>query len=679
MSCHLFKLSIFILPSTNGKMKKTVLIFFLHFLFTLIIFSQPSRRNLQPTDIYKIKAVGEGQISPDGKWVAYTVTTIDSAKDRRNTDIWMTSWDGNETIQLTNSPDGESNPKWSPDNKYLSFTSSREGSSNQIYLLNRMGGEAQRLTSVKGELNDYAWSPDATTLLLTMKDAKDTASKMNKPMVINRYQFKQDVEGYRYDTRKTHLYLFTIKDKKLDTLTRGNFDESNARWNPAGTQIAFVSNHSPDPDKNENTDIFIIDAKPGSAEKQMTSWKGYDTNPQWSPDGTKISYHRSSTDDNFIMYDQSILAVLNVKEGTSTLISKSLDRPISFHRWSKDTNSIAVIIADDGIRRLASYNLSTGTLTPIQAGNKVFQSIERHPDGHWLASVSDPVNPTELYTLEKNNLKKITRTNEEFTNQIQFATVEKVSSKSKDGNIVSNLLFTPPGQTKSNLPSVFFIHGGPVAQDEFSFDITRQILAAQGYAVVAVNYRGSSGRGLDYCKSIFADWGNKEVLDIQGAANHLITQKIIDSTRMGIGGWSYGGILTDYTIAKDTRFKSAVSGAGSAMQLSLYGVDQYILQFDNELGQPWKDNNYQKYLKLSYPFLNADKIKTPTLFMTGEKDFNVPAVGSEQMYQALKSIGTPTELIIYPGQFHGITVPSYQVDRLNRYIGWFDKYLKLKS
>ena len=153
------------------------------------------------------------------------------------------------------------------------------------------------------------------------------------------------------------------------------------------------------------------------------------------------------------------------------------------------------------------------------------------------------------------------------------------------------------------------------------------------------------------------DRGNKEVLDIQGAANHLISQKIIDSTKMGIGGWSYGGILTDYTIAKDTRFKSAVSGAGSAMQLSLYGVDQYILQFDNELGQPWKDNNYQKYLKLSYPFLNADKIKTPTLFMTGEKDFNVPAVGSEQMYQALKSIGTPTELIIYPGQFHGITVP----------------------
>jgi dipeptidyl aminopeptidase/acylaminoacyl peptidase len=169
------------------------------------------------------------------------------------------------------------------------------------------------------------------------------------------------------------------------------------------------------------------------------------------------------------------------------------------------------------------------------------------------------------------------------------------------------------------------------------------------------------------------------VLDIQGAADYLINKDIVDGNRMGIGGWSYGGILTDYSIAKDTRFKAAVSGAGSALQLSLYGVDQYILQFDNEIGQPWKDKNYEKYLKLSYPFLNADKIKTPTLFMTGEKDFNVPAVGSEQMYQALRSIGTPTGLIVYPGQFHGITVPSFQKDRLERYVQWFDKFLKARA
>lgn len=659
-------------------MKKYICTYFFFLTVFTFLYSQ-SKRPVIPADLYKIKAVSDGQISPDGKWIAYTITTIDSAKDKRNTDVWMSSEEGNESIQLTNSPDGESNPKWSPDNKYISFVSSREGGTSQIFLLNRMGGEAQKLTSLKSDLLDYSWSPDSKKLLLTLKDSEDTTGKKrNKPMVINRYQFKQDVEGYRYDTRKNHLYLFDVKDKKLDTLTQGNYNESGAQWSPDGSKIVFVSNRTEDPDKNQNSDLYVINAQAGAKENQLTTWKGSDSNPRWSPDGTMISYLRSTSDENYFMYDQSLLAVIPAIGGAPKLLSKSLDRPISHHKWDKNGN-IAVSISDDCMRRMASYNVATGALTSISTGERTIQSFDLHPSGYWIGTISDPATPAEIFSIKGNTLNKITKVNDEFINQIEWANVEKVVSKSKDGAIVSNLLYTKTNASKTNLPALFYIHGGPVAQDEFNFDITRQILAAQGYAVVAVNYRGSNGRGLEYCKAIYADWGNKEVLDIQGAANHLIANKIIDSTRMGIGGWSYGGILTDYTIAKDTRFKSAVSGAGSALQLSLYGVDQYILQLDNELGQPWKDNNYQKYLKLSYPFLNADKIKTPTLFMTGEKDFNVPAVGSEQMYQALRSIGTPTELIVYPGQYHGITVPSYQVDRLNRYIGWFDKYLKLKS
>ena len=191
--------------------------------------------------------------------------------------------------------------------------------------------------------------------------------------------------------------------------------------------------------------------------------------------------------------------------------------------------------------------------------------------------------------------------------------------------------------------------------------------------------RGSSGRGLAYTRAIEGDWGNKEVLDILGAADQLTRSGIVDPENMGIGGWSYGGILTNYTIASDTRFKAACSGAGSALQLSLVGVDQYITQFENEIGLPWKDKNLDKYLKLSYPYLKADRIKTPTLFLTGEKDFNVPAIGSEQMYQALKILGVPTELIVYPGQFHGLTNPAFVRDRLERYAAWFGRYLKKKS
>jgi dipeptidyl aminopeptidase/acylaminoacyl peptidase len=224
------------------------------------------------------------------------------------------------------------------------------------------------------------------------------------------------------------------------------------------------------------------------------------------------------------------------------------------------------------------------------------------------------------------------------------------------------------------LPLILYIHGGPVGQDDYAFDLARQMLAGAGYAVAAVNYRGSNGRGLQYSKAIAADWGNKEVLDLHGAVDYLVKSGIADPARLGVGGWSYGGILTDYLITSDTRFKAAISGAGTGFTLSLYGVDQYITQYQNEIGPPWK--SIDKYLKISYPLLKADKIKTPTLFLVGEKDFNVPSAGSEQMYQALRTLGVPTELIIYPGQFHGLTVPSYQKDRYERYLAWYGKYLK---
>jgi dipeptidyl aminopeptidase/acylaminoacyl peptidase len=223
-------------------------------------------------------------------------------------------------------------------------------------------------------------------------------------------------------------------------------------------------------------------------------------------------------------------------------------------------------------------------------------------------------------------------------------------------------------------PLLLVIHGGPNGQDQHAFSFDREFYAANGYVVLAVNYRGSAARGAVYQKAIFGDWGNKEVVDLLGAVDASVAAGIADPNRLGLGGWSYGGILTDYTIATDQRFKAAVSGAGSALQLSMYGSDQYITQYENEIGLPWKSRDL--WLKISYPFFQADKITTPTLFMGGQADFNVPIIGGEQMYQALKSLGVDTQLVIYPGQFHGLTTPSYQRDRLERYLAWFNKYLK---
>lgn len=643
--------------------------------FTVTLTAQ-TKRNLQPSDVYRTQTVSGGQISPDGNWFLYSISSIDSAKDNRKTDLWMMSWDGNTNLQLTYTPEGEGNPRWSPDGKFISFITARNGGTSQVYVLNRQGGEAYALTNVKGELQTYEWSPDGSKLALIIKDAEDTSKqKKMEPWVIDRYHFKQDVAGYLYDKRKSHLYLYDVKEKKLDTLTRGNYNERTIKWSPDGTQIAFVSNRTEDPDKNSNDDIYIIEAKKGAAIRALTTWKGSDENPEWSPDGKSIVYERSSSEDAFNMYDQSIVCLGNVSGGEPRLLATSLDRPISSPRFTKDGNSIAGIVSDDGSRYVALINIATGNITSILKQEHSIGSLEMHPNGNWIASISEAQLPAELFAIENGVKRRLTKVQDEFLKPLQLSTVTKIVSTSKDGTKVTNLLFLPPGSDGKKLPTIFFIHGGPVAQDELGFDLTRQMLAAKGYAVVAVNYRGSNGRGAAFCKAIYADWGNKEVVDIIGSVDHFIKAGITDPERIGIGGWSYGGILTDYSIATDTRFKAACSGAGSALQLSLYGVDQYILQLDNEIGPPWKNNNFQKYLKLSYPFLNAEKIKTPTLFLTGEKDFNVPAVGSEQMYQALRSNGVPTGLIVYPGQYHGISKPSYVKDRFERYHQWYDKYI----
>jgi dipeptidyl aminopeptidase/acylaminoacyl peptidase len=660
---------------------RKLLFAFIAFLSTIfqLAAQSPARRMMKPADIYRLPYVGSGQVSPDGSWVVYTLTSVDSLKDKRSTDLWMVSWDGTQTIQLTSDAESESNGKFSPDGKYISFLSSRQDSKeSQVWLMDRRGGEGKKLTDIKNGVNDYAWSPDAKKLLLTItdKEPEDTSKiKTTKPFVIDRYQYKEDVEGYRYKKLYTHLYIFDVATKKLDTLTRGNYNEGGAIWNPDGTQIAFVSNHTPDPDKNENSDIFVIVAKQGSTAKQITTWTGADNSPRWSPDGKWIAYTRSTSDADYLMYNQSVLAIVSKDGGEPKLLSQTIDRPVIDPRWSKDGSSIITLVEDDRQQYVASFSVANGAMKKIADGERAFTAIEPTPNGEWLVSMSDPQTPAEIYALENGKTRKLTKHTDDFLAPLSLATVEGFTSKSSDGTNVSGLLYRPASATANQkLPTILFIHGGPVGQDEFGFDLSRQMLAAGGYQVVAVNYRGSSGRGLAFCKIISADWGNKEVIDLHGAIDYLVKKGIADPDKLGVAGWSYGGILTDYLIASDTRFKAASSGAGTGFTLSLYGVDQYINQYNNEIGPPWKSMN--TYIKISYPLLKADKIKTPTLFFSGEKDFNVPTAGSEQMYQALRTLGVPTQLIIYPGQFHGISVPSYQRDRLERWIAWFDKYLK---
>jgi len=272
-------------------------------------------------------------------------------------------------------------------------------------------------------------------------------------------------------------------------------------------------------------------------------------------------------------------------------------------------------------------------------------------------------------------LKRITTVNDALLKGLRLGKVERFKAKSPDGTPIDGFLTRPPeAAAGAKLPAILRIHGGPVSQFSSRFVFEWQLLAATGYAVIAANPRGSSGYGRDFSRAIWADWGNKDTDDVLAAVDHVVAMGVADPDRLGLGGWSYGGILTNYVIARTTRFKAATSGASISNVIAGYGTDHYQREYEAELGLPWQ--NPEPWLRISGPFLHADRIKTPTLFLCGQDDMNVPLLNSEQMYQALRRLGVETELIIYPGQNHGIVKPSFQKDRYERYIAWYDKYLK---
>jgi dipeptidyl aminopeptidase/acylaminoacyl peptidase len=662
--------------------------------FTLSLLLMPAigwaqKRPLSTDDIYNLREVRDPQRSPDGKWVAYVVSRAIKETDKNDTDIWMASWDGTQEIQLTSSPDGESQPRWSPDNKYLSFVSSRQGAKDgQLWLMNRAGGEAVKVSDVKGGVAEYAWAPDGKRLVFLVsepdpRDPKDDdekaapdKKKTAPPIVIDRYQFKQDVDGYLRNQRQ-HLYLFDVATKKAAALTTGiQYSEASPAWSPDGTQIAFVSKRGEgDLDRHDNTDVWVIDAKPGAQPRQVTTAATPDDGPlAWSPDGKHIAY-LIGEELKYSAYNQNRLAIVPAAGGQPRVLAESLDRPIRGPRWSADGSSLFVVIVDDRSQYPARVNIANGRLDRLVTAKSVVTSPSAGADGGLAVLAATATEPAEVAALEGGKLRRLSHQNDGWLSNVLLGVTEEFTSISRDGTEVRGLVVKPPThQAGRRYPALLRIHGGPNGQDEHAFSFEREFFAANGYVVIAANYRGSNGRGSAFQKAIFGGWGGKEIVDLIGATDHVVKTGLADPDRLGIGGWSYGGILTNYMIATDTRFKAATSGAGSALQLSMYGVDQYITQYEHEIGPPWKAQDL--WIKISYPFFQADRIKTPTLFLGGEKDFNVPLVGSEQMYQALKSLGVDTQLVIYPGQFHGITTPTYKIDRLQRYLDWYTKYLQ---
>jgi len=615
-------------------------------------------------------------------------------EDKSEQRLWMISTHGGDPIPMTAEGVSSAHPRWSPDGKYLAFLSARNGGKNQVWLLDRRGGEAERLADVAQGVNDFEWSPDSARLVLVLQDPKpedlEAAAKEKDrdkdkpaakpktppPFVIDRLQFKEDNAGY-LDRRRDHLYVFQVASKKSTQVTSGDFDDSEPAWSPDGKSLAFTSSRStPDPDRNYNSDIWVVAADntdKGAYLTQITTNPGPDRQPAWSPDGKWIAYV-TQTDLKAMIYATHHLAIAPSSGGEAKVLTLAFDRSVRRPRFSSDGRFIYFIADDDGTQILGRIAATGGEISrPIGSPVSVAY-YSPGKDGAIAAQISSLDRPDEIFFFSDNKLTRLTKTNDALFAQLRLAQVDYVHFKSKDGTSVAGYLYKPLDYTPGKrVPTLLNPHGGPVGQYSASFYHLAQLYAANGYAVLLPNPRGSSGYGQKFCQAIFADWGNKDYQDDMAMVDYAVGQGIADPDRLGVGGWSYGGMSTDFIIEQTTRFKAAISGAGIALMTSGFGHDQYQKDYFYELGYPWE--NKAVWEKVS-PFYRVNNITTPTLFMGGDIDWNVPIIGGEQMYEALKSLGRTTELVVYPGEHHGLTMPSHLKDRLERYLAWYAHYVK---
>jgi dipeptidyl aminopeptidase/acylaminoacyl peptidase len=629
--------------------------------------------------------------SPDGRYLAFL-----SGREGKKTQVWLLPRVGGEAVQLTHYPADVQNVAWSPDGKRLALVvgdrdpddPDAPDAANGASTTDAVGGANTGNTANPANSANPASTPgtsvvsggSAITHLAnpspsgsTVGEKPDEAAKTPKPIVITRRQFKRDLEGYLREIRN-HVYVFDVATGASVQVTSGPYDDDDPVWSPDGQRLLFTSNRTPDPDANQNTDVFVVEARAGQTARNLSaSSQGTDQEPAWSPDGKLVAFVLGP-DIKDMWYGASALAVVPAAGGTPRLLTRELDRNVRSPRFTPDGRSLLFLVEEGGNSHLARVPVTGGKVLRVVDGERDVEAFDVDPQGDLVVLATEPDLPGEVFAVKGAALSRLTHANDAFLAGIRLGKVERYRAKSADGTMIDAFLTHPPGAESrgGRLPAVLRIHGGPTSQYSTGFNFEWQVLAAHGFAVVAANPRGSSGYGRDFSRAIWADWGNKDSQDVLAAVDQAVAMGVADPDRLGVGGWSYGGILTDHLLIRTTRFKAAISGASEVNYLANYGTDEYQYEWETELGLPWK--NTELWMRLS-PWFQVEKIVTPTLLLCGSDDMNVPLLNSEQFYQALRRLGRDTELIIYPGQHHGLTKPSYIKDRYERYLAWYGKYL----
>lgn len=692
---------------------------------------QPARRALTPQDILRFANVADPQISPNGDWVVYTVTTTDS--DQTISTLWIVR--AGPTIapavrpvspgQPTRFPEGRelanpptqllpagwraSNPRWSPDGRSIAFLSRRDDQ-NGIWVVNFTRGSSREIREPRLVANvqstnfhiayageTFAWSPDSKRIAyITATEEGDPAERSDDPRVIDRIQYKSRTAFS--DNRRTHVWLVEVARPEPRQLTSGAFYDHAVAFSPRGDEIAFLSNHERDPDANNNSDIFAVDFS--GQVRQLTDTSGCEYEPVWSPDGRWLAYtatKRRITTIDSVAEDTHVWVIAAAGGGGRELTAK-LDRRARNPRWSGNSREIFFLAGDKGQTKLfvvpadgeTAREVFTRIDNPPNPDSAPFEFAGRtfHVSGFSVSAqtaarhamvLSDPVHPGEIFIAPASPdrlMQRLTRHNSNFVSGVDLVFPDELAFRSFDGTTIQAWLMKPVGwRSDRRYPMILSIHGGPHGMYGVGFSATFQVYAARGYAVLFLNPRGSSGYGQKFSDGTLNEWGGGDFKDLMyGVDEALRRYSWIDQNRMGVTGGSYGGYMTNWIITQTPRFKAAVASASVSNLISFYSTSLYQDLIHAEFGGfPW--DNYELLWQWS-PLRYVRYAQTPTLFLHGELDNDVHITQAEEMYMALKRRGVETVFVRYPREGHGLREPKHRVDALERTLAWFDRFLK---
>lgn len=659
----------------------------------------PAKRAITFDDLISFHRVGDPQISPDGRWVAYVVATPDLNSNRTLRNLWLVPLAGGTPQQLTRSGrDGR--PRWSPDSKRIAFVSSRDGAP-QVYLIALEGGEARRLTNLSTGASDVLWSPDGAHLAFTSRvwpDCRDDACNRSRDEAAEKNPVKARIYDrllYRHwsewwDGKRSHLFVVPAAGGDARDLTPGfAFDvppfslggPEPVAFSPDGREICFTANTDPDQALSTNADLFVV-ATAGGQMRRITTNPGYDAGPVYSPDGRFIAYTAQFKPG--YESDRWRLMLYSRGNGKHTNLTEDFDRSPQDARWSPDSRTIYFHAEHHG--QLPVYAIAmTGGEPRIVVGDSYNSEIALAPDGRTMVVARPSLRaPAELFAvrLADGETRQLTRHNAERLAELDLPAAEHFWFPGAGGTRVHAMLLRPPGfDANKKYPLVVIAHGGPqtMFSDAWSYRWNSQLFAAPGYAVLMINRRGSTGFGQKFTDEIVGDYGGKAFDDLMlGVDFALKTYPFLDGGRMAAAGASYGGFMMNWFAGHTKgRFRAIVTHASIYDQTSMYGATEelWFMEHDQQ-GTPWTNpEGYRRWSPGTYA-AEFGKYKTPTLVIHGELDYRVPYTQGLQMFTALQRQGVPSKLLIYPDEGHWILKPQNSRLWYRTVLDWLAEWLR---